>query len=510
MPRRGKKSKAAQQREIMKGEFDQSQSRISELRVSNSSRISHAKTVLSGTLNQGDARFLCPGIQCTYISFLSLVKMIEKEPESWTTADVDSCIIDGNCRFMKHCRMLHIEPKMLMANELPEIISFSEKSFVCKQSDRQIIVGLLKPNTDANYVSKTLCDGLSEVFSTADSCLLICGGLTVGLSKHSDSFFAFDPHSRGKDGLVSPTGTAVLIVFPNLNQMIAHFERLFLESLKLRCYEQFELVPLTISRQMLENIDTLGNSNSTSTNEESKKEKKVDHVKNTTDASKQQDTSDKNERSNLALPSNAIKSYFEDQKNREKLFQKGKSLNDLKNSLDRKQYMQRYMRKKRESETFKRNENKAAKLRMQQNRSTSEGHEINKKRSAEGMKKLLKDSDARNKHNQMSSETMRKRLCTSEERIKHNEKSAKSMKKMMANDEKRQKHKERTAEGMRKMLTDEKKRQKHNETSADGMRKLLTDEKRRQKHKEKAIECMRNRLKDEQTKQNTRNSLYDQ
>ena len=261
MPRRGKKSKAAKQRESVKGYSDPQAHGSLEHRndQSNSNIIMCVKKVVSGTLHQGDTLFLFPGIQCTYISFLSLVFMTIKEPKSWTYKDIDACVFDGNSKFIGHCRERDMEPKMLMANELPEFISYFGKEFICKRSDSQIQVGLLKPSKDNMKEGEiqSICNGLTEVFNYTDSCLLICGGQTVAIAKHEDHFYAFDPHSRGKDGLLNPVGNAVLIMFATLDELIVHFEKLLLDSLKLQWSQQFELVPVSISENPSESTSNV-------------------------------------------------------------------------------------------------------------------------------------------------------------------------------------------------------------------------------------------------------------
>ena len=102
MPRRGKKSKAAKQRESVKCE-SHLQGHISlenDNGQSNSNHIAFVKKIVSGTIHQGDTLFMFPGIQCTYISFLSLVLMTIKRPKTWTVKDVDACVFDGNSNFL--------------------------------------------------------------------------------------------------------------------------------------------------------------------------------------------------------------------------------------------------------------------------------------------------------------------------------------------------------------------------------------------------------------------------
>ena len=147
MPRKRKRSSAAYQREQLRAqnnslnEETESSQRNSELTTY--AHKSGAYKIISGTLHQGDTRFQYPGIQCAFISLIALIRMTIKDPKSWTSGHIDSCVIEGNAKFLKHCEELHIPPKMLMANELPNEINLSHKSYAFHQTESEVEVGLL-------------------------------------------------------------------------------------------------------------------------------------------------------------------------------------------------------------------------------------------------------------------------------------------------------------------------------------------------------------------------------
>ena len=500
MPRRRKRSCAAQQREQskVKGDSlnDELQSKTEQINKTNSP---YTYKVKAGTLHQGDTRFQCPGVQCAYISLIALVRMTHKDPQTWTSGHIDSCVIDGNSRFMNHCAALNIQPKMLMASELPQIIHFPQKTYICNQSESDIEVGLLKPTLcDENeHIAKGIGQTLLERFDRSQTCLLFCGGLTIAIAKVNAHFYTFDPHSRGKDGLLDPMGTAILMVFDNLNDLVCYIEELFIHSLKLKASDQFELVPFNISQEQMADPEHLSEACSgkietaaiTSLSPQNKA-----HMSN------QLDTPIQMEQKNLD-PSKSIESYFEDQRNRQKLFQEVRCDEFATTRVQKNEYMKNYMRRRREKEAIRKKENDSARKRMQRVRSTSEGKQNNKKRSAEGMRKLIATTDGRIKHNRLSAETTRKRLCTREGRLKHNEKSAKAMQRMLTDEQKKQKHKERSVEAMRRMLTDDQKKNKHKEQSAEALRRMLTDEQKKKKQSEQSVESMRRILTDKQKMQ---------
>ena len=190
--------------------------------------------------------------------------------------------------------------------------------------------------------------------------------------------------------------------------------------------------------------------------------------------------------------------------------------------MKNKEYSRKYMQKKRETESFRKQENRLAQSRMKnirstehgkrqnseraaegmkRSRDTSEGKRKNREKAAEGMKSLLNTQEGRLKHNRMSDDTMKKRLSSEEGRQKHNASSAKVWKKLMGTEEGRQKHKIKSVEGMKTMLNTTEKREKHNVRSAEGMKKLLSTEEGRQKHNAKSAEGMKKLLNTDEGRQ---------
>ena len=319
MPRKRKGVTASQQRERLKRQ--QSSTNRDELRCdqdeSNLSISTHTpKTckVISGTFHQGDTRFHCPGVQCAFISLIALIRMTQKDPQSWTQRDIDSCLFDG-LMFLKHCETLGVQPKMLMANELPNVIHFPKKSYTCNQSESDNAVGLLNPSTSGGdkCIVKGIDISIVELFKSTQSCLLFCGGLAIAIAKVESHLCTFDSHSRGKDGLLEPDGTAVLLVFDNLNGLVCHIKQLFMESLKLRPSEQFELVPLNISQKSIEN--------ETESIEIISPSSPIESLNTKASITKKRESPDQTETQRVDT-TKSIQTYFEDQQKRQKLFEK--------------------------------------------------------------------------------------------------------------------------------------------------------------------------------------------
>ena len=102
---------------------------------------------------------------------------------------------------------------------------------------------------ETNAVLISIEEAILGCFQRFNSCFLVCGGQTIAMAKRQNKFFVFDSHSRGKDGLLHPTGSAVLVSFIELHDLINFVKKLFIESLRLRPTEQFELVPVSLSKR---------------------------------------------------------------------------------------------------------------------------------------------------------------------------------------------------------------------------------------------------------------------
>ena len=233
---------------------------------------------------------------------------------------------------------------------------------------------------------KSIDKALLEMIDCLKTCLLFCGGQTIAIAKLDNHFYAFDPHSRGRDGLLNPNGTAVLAMFNCLNGLVSHIERLFVHSLQLRPHEQFEIVPLNISQQHLMTPDKSSNARLASiTIDDVRPSDSVEPLEQITTIQKQQESSD--QREIHVAPRRSLESYFEDQKKRNDLFQESRGVAGTTKPHTRNEYMKNYMERRRKKETIKKQENDSARLRMQTIRSSSEGKQKKQRKIGYGYEK---------------------------------------------------------------------------------------------------------------------------
>ena len=516
MPRKGRKSKAAEQREQIKRTYVDSEMPHESSQSLKSESLQEMRSVtefkvLSGTLHQGDTSFRYPGIQCTYISFLALVSMKIKNPTAWNADDIDSCVNTGNYGFIEYCSEQKWQPKMLLISELPQVIKIRCTNFECYQSDTDIATGTLAQcgSDSSNITSLTLAEAIMKCFEKSDSCLLVCGGQTIALAKREDTFFTFDPHSRGSDGMQHHSGNAVLVSFNDIQSMIRFIERLLIGSLQLKRSEQFELVPLVISeKHVAKSMNSLGTSHSVGADTNSCNKSCIIKTQPDTERFSSvhpiQDSASDQTQANTSLQTPTIDSYLEDSRKHDFENNVQKAQMQDKNICvrdTRKEYMRQYMKRKREDESFRMHDNVKAAERMKRARRTEEGRQKHNQQSAQTMKNMLSTEEGREQHNKRSVERMQKMLSTDEGRQKHNKRSLQGMQKILSTEEGRQKHNERSLQGMQKILSTEEGRQKHNKRSLQGMQKILNTEEGRQKHNIRSFEGMQKMLSTEEGRQ---------
>ena len=455
-----------------------------------------------------------------------------KDPLVWTGKDIDSCIMRGNDGFIQHCFERNWKPKMLLVNELPQVMNMNGVVFECRQSDIDIAIGTLAQvmPSGSMCISLTIHDAVLKCFDMSDSCLLVCGGQTIAVAKRENRYFIFDPHSRDANGMQHHDGSAVLVSFIDIQSLIGFIEKLLMNSLKLQPTEQFELVPIFISEQRFSKIKQVID---TSVAEIGMVDDSVQE--NPAKQCSQSDASTHTNAQNVDADGNtvigsmhirAIDSYFADQKKRDRDFRGKRSLNQIDDTCrnsKRNNYMRNYMQKRRSNDSFRINDNLKAAKRMKRIVSTDEGRkkhnekeekkhlrkecvrysvlkegrEKHNKRSAEGMRKILSTDKGREKHNKRSAEGMQKFLSTDKGREKHNKSSVETMQKILSTEKGREKHNKSSVETMQKILSTEKGREKHNKSSVETMQKILSTEKGREKHNKSSVETMQKILSTE-------------
>ena len=516
MPRRAKKSKAAGQREQAKTndtkiENGKASTCHFESKLSEKPKGVEDWNVMSGHMHQGNNCFQYPGIQCTYISFWALIYMKIKTPKSWNVNDIDMCLMDGNAKFLEHCIERKLQPQKLLAKELPQFVIFNSNVFECHQLDEDIKVGTLNQvsvNNETN--ADTLSYALIKSFDNLDSCLFVCGGQTIAIAKRESMFYVFDPHSRGNDGLLHHTGSAVLLSFTKIECLLKFIERLFVHSLRLKSSELFELVPIRIAmlsdKEERKSVTQTCPTATRYNDFEYRSGVPMEPMKEIQSSAQkiQKDSFDSAMKKSTALHVQAIDSYFADQNKRNKTHQEKITLlrsSDQDSSVKRKDYMRQYMQKRRVNESFRKQDNSAARMGMKKIRETTQGKTQNAERAAQGMKKLRNTREGKEKNREKATQGMKQLRNTREGKEKNREKATEGMKKNRDTTEGKQRNKEKSLEGIRNVLKTEEGRLKHNKMSAKTMKRRLSSEEGRQKHNVRSAKGMKKMLDTAEGKQ---------
>ena len=507
MPRKGRKRRAAELREKLKTEKLREEPKSSS---SEPKKSVNEWTVLSGSIHQGDIRFQYPGIQCTFISFYALISMLDNPPKVWTFEDIDACVIEGNNRFIQHCNAMKTDPKMLLAKELPEIMSKGDRTFTCSQLDTEIKFGVLDTVTENKESGmNTFAEAMILAFTRFNSCLLFCGGLTVALARSESMFYIFDPHSRGKDGLLHPQGSAVLVCFSCIRETIRFLEKLFIQSLRVTSGEQFELVPFIISR--LKSKSHLAPSSIHDECNNGRNELSENEIPEPTSVSSttsemvnptivtptKSDMVNPMQKNANDLSEEAVKTYFEDQYKRDEAYKKRNDISKTNTvPANRNEYMKNYMRNIRKTQSSKteqkqvRHREQSAKG-MRKIRSTSEGRAKNRESTCKSMKSIRETIEGQLKNRETAAKAMKRKRATSEGLTKNRESGCKSMKRIRNTIEGQLKNRETAVKAMKRKRSTSEGLEKNREAGCKSMKRLRNTTEGQLKNRETAAKAMK-------------------
>ena len=496
MPRKGPKARAAKQREQKKIELNELMNENVQIRANTNIDI-RTRTVIAGNLHQGNRIFEYPGVQCTFLSLYALVYMFEKPPHLWNGNDIDSCVIIGNDKFIKHCFERGMDPQMLLAKELPSRLSVDNNIYTCLQSENEVKVGTLGISSTSDEVIITSLDNAFEqTFHRFQSCLFLCGGITIALAKHESTFYIFDSHSRDRDGFVHPIGNAVLVTCKNICQAKQFVCELFTHSLRLSASEQFEVVPVSISKEN-ETVPSVLNDLTQDTNQDSEcgscKVIQTGKPSITPDTTNQELTDDpihKYETETTNKSTETMNAYFADQYERDKAHKQRKRHIEAElfdSTSKRRKYMQSYMQKARRCDAYKSAENYRNKQRMFKICSTPEGREKNRKQ----VLKTRSSCEGKAKHRESAAIQMKKIRSTPEGQMKNRLIAAKGMKRIRSTSEGQSVNRESAAIKMKKMRNTPEEKNRNKEIAKAGMNKLLSTKKGKEKHNKLSAKTMK-------------------
>ncbi|KAK3908919.1 putative HTH-type transcriptional regulator YuaB, partial [Frankliniella fusca] len=192
--------------------------------------------VLSGTFDQSDCvRFSrYGGRQCSANAVAALCKAHVLNPNLWTSLNVDECLMAGNKLFEHSYEILPTSYSniiYLRPDELYSCVMFPENEIKFQADVNNEYYGTSMNNiATVNFGMVNYCidDAVLCFLHNFNYGVFTCKLQCVAIMKIVDEYFLFDSHKRGKNGLTDgQNGTAVLMSFTNINNLVLHLKNLF-------------------------------------------------------------------------------------------------------------------------------------------------------------------------------------------------------------------------------------------------------------------------------------------
>ncbi|KAK3912467.1 ATP-dependent DNA helicase [Frankliniella fusca] len=192
--------------------------------------------VLSGTFDQSDCvRFpRYGGRQCSANAVAALCKAHVLNPNLWTSLNVDECLMAGNKLFEHSYEILPTSYSniiYLRPDELYSCVMFPENEIKFQADVNNEYYGTSMNNiATVNFGMVNYCidDAVLCFLHNFNYGVFTCKLQCVAIMKIVDEYFLFDSHKRGKNGLTDgQNGTAVLMSFTNINNLVLHLKNLF-------------------------------------------------------------------------------------------------------------------------------------------------------------------------------------------------------------------------------------------------------------------------------------------
>ncbi|XP_073808479.1 uncharacterized protein [Danio rerio] len=246
MPKKGKRSESQKQRRTREASFDNSSctSFVSGKNDPNP----HVLSVAASHC-QSDVRYdnSSRNRQCTCNALMFLA--VHSESNQLQSADLDCVLQKGDAVYTRVKRLLQNKGQfvndLLNFDELPSTIETNSRHYnIVKHPQR---FGFLR-DTPALGEYQNLENTLQCLKVDVSDALLLCGGSCIAVFRDRTGRFGyFDSHCRTPDGMYTSerTGTAVMLTFVHLKDMIEKLLQLFQKCFQLSDQEQFDLLPVS-------------------------------------------------------------------------------------------------------------------------------------------------------------------------------------------------------------------------------------------------------------------------
>ena len=136
-----------------------------------------------------------------------------KQPDSWTTVNMDHILSEGD----KLYQNINVEHELLLPSDLPTCVHMCNKIFYIARG-KEAFGSFVGNKCKTNTIFLTLC----AMIQTRTTSALVCLGDKTGssaiaiFSTNTTSIYIFDSHSRNNCGMPCANGTSVLMKFDNI------------------------------------------------------------------------------------------------------------------------------------------------------------------------------------------------------------------------------------------------------------------------------------------------------
>lgn len=159
------------------------------------------------------------------MSLSAILRAAVESPSGWTKTTMNEVLWKGNLIYGE-IKSRAPTLQYLLASDFRHLepiidIKGSDCSFLFDEDP--VIFGVA--NAIKVEFGVTLEQGISDLFATESSGILIADGYSYGLMKHDDNYIFFNSHSTDANGYPAPDGSASITVFSDLNLLIQRASR---------------------------------------------------------------------------------------------------------------------------------------------------------------------------------------------------------------------------------------------------------------------------------------------
>ena len=107
-------------------------------------------SIIHGSINQGDARFIHNGLQCSCIVLEALRQTLHKPPGCWESKDIDEIVVQGDSLFSEY--LPAGQERMLMVTELPRLFERNDVTYELEIGGENFATGFIDESCNSSDV----------------------------------------------------------------------------------------------------------------------------------------------------------------------------------------------------------------------------------------------------------------------------------------------------------------------------------------------------------------------